>query len=194
MPAAFITTQQSPESFTPIVSVNPFVDPVYTTTKPTGGILFDSTLSATSDYPSLMNIQPVHIAAGGTAPSGNLTGTLQIRVIGWNRTTPLSNTANAGLWCPTMLAELTPSYATSPNTFSGFYDATGTQYSLRVFSGLTTSSGMPAPSLYSPATTAATNKTPARAVVDLLGSQIVQVQAVVTSAQGTNIGIFWSNM
>ena len=193
MPAAFITTQQSPESFTPIIPLSAFVDPVYTTTKPTTGILFDSTLKSTSDFPSLMNVQPVHIAAGAGAPSANLTG-IQIRVIGWSRTTPLENTANLSLYCPVILAELTPSYATSPNTFSGFYDATGTQYSLRVFSGLTTSSGLPAPSLYSPATTAAANKAPATAVIDLLGSQIVQVQAIASTYNVANIGIFWSNM
>lgn len=193
MPAAFITTQQSPDSFTAITSTASFTDPAYTTTKPTGGILFDSTLTSTSDYPSLMNIQPVHIAAGGTAPANNLTG-IQIRVIGWSRTMPLANTANLNLYCPVILAELTPSYATTPNLFTSFYDATGTQYSLRTFSGLVSSTGLPAPSLYSPATTAAANKAPATAVVDLLGSQIIQVQAVVTSAQGINIGIFWSNM
>lgn len=140
---------------------------IATATKPTAGVIFDSL----SSYPSLVKIVPMQ------ASSGKLIG-VGMRVIGWNS---YNNTA---LWIPTILGEFSLGYT------SGSLAAVGTDYYLN---SIVSQAGTPSANTYSPATTDAASTSPCSALIDMVGSQLVQIQFK-DSANTATFGAYWATL
>lgn len=168
--AAFSATQQPRLNFlTPVAASASYSALTTIQAKPTTGIVFE----ANAEAPSLLRVIPMF--SNNTA-----TGT-GLRVVGWSMYYVDGTT---DIWVPTVLAELTTTIttaATKPTITIG----TTTYYPHAKIEA--TASSTPAPNLYSMGTVA-TETTPASALIDTIGSQLVQV---VFKASTGNGSVLW---
>ena len=137
-------------------------------TKPTSNVLYEGGVES----PTLIRVMPFTgtstiVAAG-------------IRVVGWSMY--LDGTTED--WIPTVLADVALT-RTSGTTVSNTIASTAWY----PFAGLTVTSGTPAPNVYALGNTS-TNP-PASIVVDVLGSQLVQVTCFATSG---DFGCMWTTL
>jgi hypothetical protein len=114
--------------------------------------------------------------------SSSSAGAPMARVIGWNSYVQSGST----LYVPTLLAELTLSYGTSPSS------VTIDGAARFMFHGIAVGSGVPTVNLYSPGSSAAASSTPpAHALIDTVGSQFVTVQFKSSTTSSNTIGCVW---
>jgi len=148
-----------------------------TLTKPTAGIIYDSTSSVATEFvpnPSLVTVLPWSSVGNATGPA--------IRVWGW---TAYTQTSGALAWFPRLLLDATLAYPSgSPNIV---VDGAAIYH----FGTITAAASItPTPVVFSPgvSTLAA-----AQATFDPLGSQMVTVQ-MVSNTLNQFCGVFWATV
>ena len=127
------------------------------------------------DKPSLLRIVPFHSDNNATTPS--------MRVIGW---TSYVQTNGTPIYVPTLLANIECSYNATAGSIPSLSVNGTTQH---FFHGITVTSGVPTPNVYSPGTSAASGTPPAAVLLDAIGSQYLTFQF--ESSAGT-MGAFYA--
>jgi len=190
MAQAYISTAQPALRRMTVTSVPAaYTSPVPTTTKPTTGIVLDSSLTQGYWNPSLIKALPWGAKSDGTSwtTSGTTTG---FRLIGWQSYRNAADTAT--WWFPTILTQYSLLFATGAAALS--IDGTNDAF---VFGGGTNPStpAFPVPNVYAPGGTAGgTITTPASWLVDIAGSQLVTADFIAPAPGGAltvNMGLFW---
>jgi len=179
MADARIATLDRPLEIVQISGVSAaFSDLVPTTTKPTAGLLYDATSSATGGLvsdPSLLFVTPFSSAASGTG--------IAMRLTGWKSFTNLSGTV---YWMPTTLFHATLAFR-SGSPIPSFAPQSG--QSRNLFNGITPTAISPSYSTFNPAVLASTNALAASAVIDPIGSRLVTAQF--TGSGSPTMGVLW---
>ena len=158
-----------------VVSIGSLSNTTYTaltssTTAPSVGLLYSDNIP---DTPNFIHVTPF---------SSQTSGTPGFRLVGWRK---YLQTAGTFLYVPTVLAEFSPTFASSPPTAS--IDAT----TYNMFSGISQGSAQPAGNLYNPGTSN-TDGSIASALVDAIGCQMVTVQFKLSTGSGVTMGILWA--
>lgn len=193
MAQAYISTAQPALRRMTVTSVAAtYTSRVPTTTKPTTGIVLDSSLTQGYWNPSLLRATPWGVKSDGTSWTTTST-TTAFRLVGWQSYRNAADTAT--WWFPTILAEHTLLFGTGAAALS--IDGTNDAF---VFSGTgaaLTTPGFPTPNVYSPngaATTSGSTLTPASVLVDIAGSQLVTADFIAPAPGGAltvSMGLFW---
>lgn len=148
-----------------------------TLTKPTAGIIYDSTASVANEFvpnPSLVTVLPWSSVGNAGSPA--------IRVWGW---TSYTQTSGALAWFPRMLLDATLAY---PN---GTPSITVDGGAIFHFGTITAAASItPTPVVFSPGVGIGAA---AQATFDPLGSQMVTVQ-MVSATVNQPCGVFWATV
>lgn len=141
------------------------------TTAPSSGVLY---LDNVADTPNFIHATPF---------SSQSSGTPGFRLVGWRKY--WQTATSTFLYVPTVLAEFSPTFGTTPPTAS----IDGTSYNL--FRGVSQASTQPAGNLYNPGTSNADGAV-ASVVVDAIGCQIVTVQFKLSTGSGVTMGLLFA--